>query len=236
MKKNRFHGIVKATSNKGFGCKETRIHRTGSHIYTQGTMDTLFNSTEKNARGIPQAPFIENVKDIIKDPSDFELCFGKFQERLSKYKFMQESKMATVKQLQTRIPDLQNTLKICQSLRNHSEDGDEDAEPMLLHYQLNDTLFTKAQVDIPQDRGDLKVGLWLGADVMLEYPVDEAIELLQKKLTDSEESLAVSTEDVEFLRENITTMEVNCARLYNWDVQRRQELKQAEEGTKNLKI
>ncbi|EJS43664.1 pac10p [Saccharomyces arboricola H-6] len=196
-------------------------------------MDTLFNSTEKNARGIPQAPFIEDVKDIIKDPSDFELCFGKFQERLSKYKFMQESKMVTIKQLKTRIPDLQNTLKICESLRNRSE---EDGEPMLLHYQLNDTLYTKARVDIPQDCADLKVGLWLGADVMLEYPVDEAIELLQKKLADSEHSLTVSTEDVEFLRENITTMEVNCARLYNWDVQRRQDLKQAQEGTKNLKI
>ncbi|CAI4062349.1 hypothetical protein SKDZ_07G3250 [Saccharomyces kudriavzevii ZP591] len=199
-------------------------------------MDTLFNSTEKNARGIPQAPFIESVNDIIKDPSDFELCFNKFQERLSKYKFMQESKMATIKQLKIRIPDLQNTLKICQSLRNHSDKDGESAEPMLLHYQLNDTLYTKAQIDIPEDRADLKVGLWLGADVMLEYPVDEAIELLQKKLADSEQSLTVSTEDVEFLRENITTMEVNCARLYNWDVQRRQDLKQAQEGTKNLKI
>ena len=188
-------------------------------------MDTLFNSTEKNARGIPQAPFIENVNEIIKDPSDFELCFNKFQERLSKYKFMK-----------TRIPDLENTLKICQSLRNHSDEGDESDEPILLHYQLNDTLYTKAQVDIPEDRADLKVGLWLGADVMLEYPIDEAIELLKKKLADSEQSLTVSTEDVEFLSENITTMEVNCARLYNWDVQRRQDLKQAQEGTKNLKI
>ena len=199
-------------------------------------MDTLFDSTEKNARGIPQAPFIENVNEIIKDPSDFELCFNKFQERLSKYKFMQESKLATIKQLKTRIPDLENTLKICQSLRNHSDEGDESDEPILLHYQLNDTLYTKAQVDIPEDRADLKVGLWLGADVMLEYPIDEAIELLKKKLADSEQSLTVSTEDVEFLRENITTMEVNCARLYNWDVQRRQDLKQAQEGTKNLKI
>ncbi|KAJ1546591.1 tubulin-binding prefolding complex subunit [Saccharomyces cerevisiae] len=187
-------------------------------------MDTLFNSTEKNARGIPQAPFIENVNEIIKDPSDFELCFNKFQERLSKYKFMQESKLATIKQLKTRIPDLENTLKICQSLRNHSDEGDESDEPILLHYQLNDTLYTKAQVDIPEDRADLKVGF------------DEAIELLKKKLADSEQSLTVSTEDVEFLRENITTMEVNCARLYNWDVQRRQDLKQAQEGTKNLKI
>ncbi|CCC71892.1 hypothetical protein NCAS_0I02240 [Naumovozyma castellii] len=190
-------------------------------------MDTLFNSTKTNPRGIPSAPFVEKVEDFIKDPNDFELCFNKFQERLSKYKFMQESKMATVRQLKTRIPDIDNTLKICHTLQLQ-EDG-----TLETNYQLNDTLFTKAVI---QTGEDLKVGLWLGADVMLEYPLDEAIELLEKKLADAKENLEVCTEDVEFLRENITTMEVNCARLYNWDVERRQALKKAEEGTKQLKI
>lgn len=60
---------------------------------------------------------------------------------------------------------------------------------------------------------------------MLEYPLDEAIELLAQKLADAKQNLDISQQDVEFLRENITTMEVNCARLYNWDVQRRQQMK-----------
>lgn len=189
-------------------------------------MDTIFSSTKTNPRGIPEAPFVENVEDFIKDPNDFDLCFNKFQERLSKYKFMQESKVSTVRQLKSRIPDIENTLKICKTLKTKDE-------PIETSYQLNDTLYTKAILDCGED---LKVGLWLGADVMLEYPVDEAIELLTSKLADSKESLKISTEDAEFLRENITTMEVNCARLYNWDVERRQAIKQAEQGTENLKI
>ncbi|QLG71953.1 hypothetical protein HG535_0C03050 [Zygotorulaspora mrakii] len=189
-------------------------------------MDTIFNSTKTNPRGIPEAPFVENVEDFIKDPNDFDLCFNKFQERLSKYKFMLESKNSTIRQLKSRIPDIVNTLKICNTLKNKQE-------PVETSYQLNETLYTKAVLDSGED---LKVGLWLGADVMLEYPVDEAIGLLGTKLVDSKENLRVSTEDVEFLRENITTMEVNCARLYNWDVERRQAMKQAEKGTENLKI
>lgn len=192
-------------------------------------MDTIFNSTEKNARGIPAAPFVERVEDFIKDANDFDMVFNKFQERLSMYKYMQESKSANIKQLRTRIPDIENTLKICGRLQDTEDDE------METHYQLNDTLYTKAVIDT-SDKDALKVGLWLGADVMLEYPVGEAIDLLNEKLLDAKHNLDISEEDVEFLRENITTMEVNCARLYNWDVERRQALRKAEEGTKNLKI
>ncbi|KAL3233036.1 hypothetical protein RNJ44_04952 [Nakaseomyces bracarensis] len=190
-------------------------------------MDSFFNNTEKNPRGIPSAPFIENIDEFMKEQKEFELVFNKFQERLSKYKFMLESKQTTIRQLGQRIPDIQNTLQVCRQLQQAKEDGDEDK--LEFNYKLNETLYTKAQVDLTQDT---KVGLWLGADVMLEYPVEEAVTLLEKKLVESEKNLEISKEDVEFLRENITTMEVNCARLYNWDV----ELRKATKGTENLSL
>lgn len=196
-------------------------------------MDTIFSNTEKNPRGIPKAPFVERVTDFVKDENDFTMVFDKFQERLAMYRYMQDSKTANIKQLQTRVPEIENTLKVCQRLKSKVVDKHEEVE---LQYQLNDTLYTTAVVDRPLGDEDFKVGLWLGADIMLEYPLDEAIELLNSRLEDSKASLQASIEDSEFLRENITTMEVNCARLYNWDVERRLELKRAEEGTKNLKI
>lgn len=58
---------------------------------------------------------------------------------------------------------------------------------------------------------------------MLSYPLDEAIDLLRKRLEGSRTSLARTTEDLEFLRDQITTMEVNTARIHNWDVKRRRE-------------
>ena len=58
---------------------------------------------------------------------------------------------------------------------------------------------------------------------MLSYKIPEAMELLSTKLKNAESSLESLQEDLEFLREQITVMEVNTARLYNWDVVRRRE-------------
>jgi hypothetical protein len=70
---------------------------------------------------------------------------------------------------------------------------------------------------------------------MVAYPIDEAKSLLTQKLSSEETSLKTCQEDLEFLREQITTMEVNIgihlslcgltktARTYNWDVRRRRQ-------------
>jgi hypothetical protein len=56
---------------------------------------------------------------------------------------------------------------------------------------------------------------------MLSYKLPAAIELLKSKLEGAESSLKNTVEDREFLREQLTVMEVNTARVYNWDVKRR---------------
>ena len=58
---------------------------------------------------------------------------------------------------------------------------------------------------------------------MLEYPLGEAVELLANKLDAAERNVKGIIEDLEFLREQITVMEVNTARVYNYDVRRRRE-------------
>lgn len=63
---------------------------------------------------------------------------------------------------------------------------------------------------------------------MLSYKIPAAVALLKSKLESAEGSLANVIEDLEFLREQITVMEVNTARVYNWDVKRRRELRERE--------
>lgn len=58
---------------------------------------------------------------------------------------------------------------------------------------------------------------------MLSYKLPEAVSLLRSKLDLAETSLKATIEDLEFLREQLTVMEVNTARVYNWDVKRRRE-------------
>ena len=59
------------------------------------------------------------------------------------------------------------------------------------------------------------------ANVMLAYPIGEAVQLLSSKLSTAKTSLASCEEDLDFLREQITTMEVATARVFNWDVAQR---------------
>ena len=63
---------------------------------------------------------------------------------------------------------------------------------------------------------------------MLSYKLPAAISLLRDKLNSAETSLTSVVEDMEFLREQITVMEVNTARVYNWDVKRRRDLREQE--------
>ena len=58
---------------------------------------------------------------------------------------------------------------------------------------------------------------------MLSYKIPEAIELLATKLKNAEGSLQSLQDELEFLREQITVMGVNTARLYNLGVVRRRE-------------
>lgn len=67
------------------------------------------------------------------------------------------------------------------------------------------------------------------ANVMLSYKIPAAISLLRSKLEAAETSLSNVISDLEFLREQVTVMEVNIARVYNWDVKKRREKRELEE-------
>lgn len=117
---------------------------------------------------------------------------------------METSTTKRMSGLQSKIPDIEKTLQTVQFLaKQHSvgEDGDEDGdgEPLEAHFELNDTLFAKAHV--PKTR---EVYLWLGANVMLSYGLEEAEGLLGEKLEAARRSLANCREDLDFLREQIT--------------------------------
>jgi len=110
--------------------------------------------------------------------------------------------------LKSKIPDITSTLSTVQFLSTRPSDT-----PLESHFELNDTLFAKASIPHMEE-----VYLWLGANVMLSYPIDEAEELLKGKLEVAESSAEGCEEDLDFLREQITTLEVATARVYNWDV------------------
>ncbi|EJT75431.1 prefoldin subunit 3 [Gaeumannomyces tritici R3-111a-1] len=177
-------------------------------------------ATPSNPRGIPKAPFVDNVEDYVASRADVEATLQRFQEMISKYQFMELNLQRRVAGLRGKLPDIEKTLETVRFLKLRKEGDD----PIETTFELNDTLYTKAEIP-PTD----EVFLWLGANVMLSYPIAEAEELLVSKEKAAKQSLSNCEEDLEFLREQITTMEVAIARVYNWDVVQKRKEKAEEE-------
>jgi len=198
---------------------------------------------ETNPRGIPKAPFIANIEEHVGGPdAEVESTLRQFQEAIAKYRYMELNLNQRKKSLSEKVPDMEKTLSMVEFLRDRRHgklkavkedeeddlDGEEehaaDAKPLVTTFELNDTLYAEAELQESDE-----VYLWLGANVMLSYPVEEAIELLTSKLSTARQTLQSTAEDLEFLREQITVMEVNTARTFNWDVKRRRDRRLAGE-------
>ena len=138
-------------------------------------------------------------------------------EQHQKYRFMELNLVQKKRRLKKQIPDIKSSLDVLKLVKSKRDSKEE----MVTNYMLSDQVFSDAKVS-PTD----KICLWLGANVMLEYSLDEANELLSKNLDTATKNLAQIDVDLDYLRDQITTTEVNMARVYNWDVKRRQLEKQ----------
>ena len=87
----------------------------------------------------------------------------------------------------------------------------------VVRYNLAEHIYAKAETDYTVGT----VNLWLGADVMLEYTYEEAIEFLQSNHDRAVKELEIVTKDLAFVRDQIVTSEVNMSRIFNWDVRRK---------------
>ncbi|KAG4026303.1 hypothetical protein MFRU_042g00320 [Monilinia fructicola] len=180
------------------------------------------DAARTNERGIPYAPFVDRVEDYVTSRADVEPTLKRFQEMISKYQFMEVNQQKRIAGFKINIPDIQKTLDTVRFLKTRKEGSD----PIQATFELNDTLYAKANIPATQE-----VYLWLGANVMLSYPIDEAEELLSKRLAVAKQSFANCEEDLDFLREQITTMEVATARVYNWDVTMKRKEKNEQEAS-----
>ena len=130
------------------------------------------------------------------------------------------------KTFQIKIPEIEKSLKLVTFLKSklQDEDDDDNNKPLTTRYNLADMLYAKA--DISKSG---VVHLWLGANVMLEYTYDEAIDLLSSKLEKAKKDTVENNDNLSFVRNQIITSEVNISRIYNWDVRKkRQERMEAE--------
>lgn len=175
----------------------------------------------KSYMGIPEAQFVEDVDAFMNkedNANDAQSVIMRLDEQLNKYKFMEAHLQARRKKLKSQIPDIKSSLQIVKEMKARKD----TADAIETKFLLSDQVYMKAKIP-PTDR----VCLWLGANVMLEYGLEDAESLLSKNLNNATKNLSQVEHDLDFLRNQGTTTEVTMARIYNWDVKRRRAAKAA---------
>jgi len=151
--------------------------------------------------------------DTFEPTASSEILIGAFTDLFSKFKSYETSLNHKRDLFKAKIPEIEKSL----ALVNYLKKKESDEENIVTRYNLADMVYTKAEVDCSSGI----VNLWLGANVMLEYTYNEAIELLSSKLKTARNELEQSTKDLAFTRDQIITSEVNISRIYNWDVRQK---------------
>ena len=170
-----------------------------------------------NPKKIPQAVFIENVEEYMVK-FGYEKIMDTLQETYGKYKIMEKQIQKSKLTMVSKIPEIQKAIDIISCFEKKREDD------LSVDFLLTDTIWAKGRVDKCVE----KVSLWLGANTLVEFPLNEAKTLLKKNLENAQGNLKTFEEDLLFLKDQITTCEVNIARIYNQNLKATQD-KQAKE-------
>lgn len=145
-----------------------------------------------NARKIPQAVFIDNTEAWVEKFGGDDVI-TQMNELYQKYKFMEQQLVRAREGLRVKTPDIRKTLEMVRLLK----DKNAKKEAINTNFLISDNIWAKAHV--PNDTG--RVGLWLGANVMVEYTHDEALTLLTHNLTNAETRIVSTQEDIDFLKD-----------------------------------
>lgn len=119
-----------------------------------------------------------------------EPLVGALQQMYSKYKFMETSLQKNRETFKRKIPDTQKDLDMVQHLIIKRDEN----ETLNTQFNLADNVYAKAAIDCSVG----KVCIWLGAQVMVEYPYEEAQELLKQNVALATEKLVTRATDEMF--------------------------------------
>lgn len=166
---------------------------------------------------IPTAKFIKNVESFLGGKSP-ETAIQILDSNYRNYKLLERNLLQTKARLTSKLPEIQKAEDAVDLLLRKRD----AAQELLVDFSISDQVYAKAKVPVTDT-----VNLWLGANVMLEYPLEEAKTLLEQNISNCKENLKQNQKDLELIKDSITTTEVSIARVYNYDIsQKRRNKKQ----------
>ena len=115
-----------------------------------------------------------------------------------------------VKQKMSKIEqqkEMKKNIEVCRYLKEKNESGSSE---ITTQFEVSDQLYSEGTI-----KEFDKVAIWLGANVMMEFPVNEAIEFLEKRVSIADKKIAELQTDIDFTRKQVNIIEVNRSRVFN---------------------
>ena len=229
LQEGKTTSLTLASITDGFATERERQHNDDDDGDDNGVAGA-------GAGAVPKAKFIEDIDAFsasFDPPASAELMIGAYSDLFGKLKALESSLAQRASLIQSKIPEIEKSLKLVTFLKNKEENnGDncdgESSTKITTRYNLADMIHAKAEIDTASGI----VNLWLGANVMLEYTYQEAVDLLQTKDKKAKKDLAHTKEDLAAVRNQVITSEVNISRIYNWDVRQKRKERLADAEAK----
>jgi prefoldin subunit 5 len=155
--------------------------------------------------GIPEAHFIDDIAAAAPTLEVAQSLLRDKQELLSKYRMLESHLVEKSQGFKRNRPDLVEDLAAVRKLQSPA-----CQEEPVTHFQISDGLYGTAKI-----KNDGVVALWLGAGLMVEYPLADAEALLQSSVNQHNAQIAEIDNNLIFLRNQIITTEVTISRLAN---------------------
>lgn len=118
----------------------------------------------------------------------------------------------------SKLPDIEKAIEAVEFMEKKRKENSE--ESMNVDFMVSNNLWAKASVPASET-----VCLWLGAEIMCEFTLEEARALLGKNLENAKTTLKNNEVDLDFIKDQITVCEVNIARVHNENVKKTKQIK-----------
>ncbi|CEF67782.1 Prefoldin subunit 3 [Strongyloides ratti] len=165
---------------------------------------------ERLARsGIPPAEIIEDVEEFLSKNKDIkaEDAHQKLQNDYRKYKILESEMKALKEKITENLPDYEQAKQVINFLKMKKANN----ETLKTSYKLTDEVYQHAEVE------DLdSFVLYMGAYVMVEYPLDEGEEFINKNIAAINQRISEIDEELEYILNQITIVEVSTAHFINY--------------------
>ena len=147
-------------------------------------------------------------------------------QQYNKYRLVESQLLRSSDSMRTKVPEIEKTIQMITALKKNPCTFSFILETHV-DFMLSDGIYAKAK----PKKNLSKISLWLGASTVVELTFEEALTMLALNLSNARNSLKQINEELEYIKDQKTTTEVNVARVYNHSILENREAQLKKDNT-----